>query len=181
MSKWIGEATTFALVAAILVVFLLILLGTLLYLLKFVPFVYDAKEVPASFELAAIATALGGFILVSAYYRERADTKEREDKAGFVEAMFSLVCDGEPISNYQLRIIATFFLGAAVSFTVFLMLLHVVGSFFTVLGSSEISGTGEWFVLGLTMATLGLACASFALALACLAAALLRGKLLRRR
>lgn len=88
--------------------YVLIAVGVLAYFITYIKSLVTHESVASPLNLAGIAATIGGLILVGAFYKEKGGTNEE------------LALGGE------LRRIAKFFLGAAVSLTIAFLLFEAV-------------------------------------------------------
>lgn len=109
--------------------------GIIVYFVRYMGSLVTREPAHSPLELATIAAALGGLILLGAFYREN-----------------------KPLGP-ELKKIAKLFLGAAVSLTVLFFLFEMVASMQSTLG------LGEWLVIVVTWAAMLVAGLSLGLAL----------------
>ena len=120
--------------------YVLIVVGILAYLIKYIDALVHNKPVESPLQLALAATALGGFILIVAFYEREGDYEQKLKK--------------------ELKRVAKFFLAAAVSFIIAYLLLFVIQSL-----NSPTLGPLDWFLGVFTAASMVSAAIFFAQAL----------------
>ncbi len=129
----------------------LIVVGVVAYVYRYIGALVKGNPVDSPLQLASIAAALGMFILIGAFYREKS-----------VEGQKPLENGKLPLHS-RLRRAAKLFLAAAASFTiVFLLLEAVVG-----VGDAELE-FAHWILIGFTSLSIVIAGISFSMALASL-------------
>lgn len=128
--------------------YVLIVVGLFAYFVHYIDSLVHNRPVESPLQLALVSTALGGFILLGAFY---GDT---------------------PQQRLRLKKIAKLFLGAAIAFTVSYLLILVLHGM-----NPPSLGPIEWFLVVVTSIALGVAAFLFAAAVVYLLNLLLRFKL----
>jgi hypothetical protein len=138
----------------------IILVGVAVYFIKYFLFLHGGEQVDSPLTLAAIAVALGGFILLGAFYIER----PRGQK----------VLNRRLVSADELKRIAKFFLGSAISFVISFLMLGTLavmptsppssGSFTQAVETACLT-VGEWLVVIVSAVAIGAAMYTFSIAL----------------
>lgn len=134
------ESTLYYIISAILYPTLGI--GTLAYFILYIKSLVTQVPVASPLDLAGVAGAIGGLILVGAFYKEKGSSQE------------------ELAIGKKLKRIAKYFLEAAVSFTIAFLLLQAVS-----LINSETLSWGEWILVYLTSISMAVAGVALCLAL----------------
>lgn len=103
------------------VLYSLVAVGIVAYFLRYISALVTREPTPSPLQLATVAAALGGLILIGAFYKEKS-----------------------PIEP-ELKRIAKLFLGAAVSFIIVFLLLQAVSMI-----KSPTLGWAEWLLVVMT-------------------------------